>query len=691
MKIHNRRGGLTKGNERMSIKKRLLILAVTVIAIVILIAFTGYNASRKLLVRQIEDLSRATTQLADAEATAFLKGRENLLLSALGVVENIWQSRDFDPEPMLNAMEFWGQKGEALQINGVFLVTKDGHYLDSTGWIPPADYIPREQQWYLDTIKNDKLTYSEPYVDAAFTGGTVLTLAAPVKNKSGLSMGIIAIDIDIAELNKFVVSRRINGQGYGMILDANGLVVSHPDEKIAMKLTLTTPSPTVPQELANIARAMVRGEEGHGTYQAEDGLHEVFYASLGQGWSIGVVVPVAELLAPATSLAMIQGGIGAVAIVILGSMLYFVYRSVIRPVTRLRSVMSAVRDGDMTQRIALSGRDEISDVANVVDGVVEEQRDFLITLREQAVDINDNTEKLDDAFRNARDMAKMISDNTRDLARIAEKNSDAIQNVSAGIQEMSAAATGAANAASQVSEEAEDLRRNAEESEGMVKRNTEKVGDMARAFESVTDIVKDLDSKASNINNIVSTITGIADQTNLLALNAAIEAARAGEAGRGFAVVAEEVRKLAEDSSTAANRIGELAGDIVRETATAVTSASNGVSLASATRNETEETQQRLSDVILSISKIVDQIQNVAATSEEQSASLAEMSSAVERVTRGADENKEKSEEIAIKVDSITDSIGRVAGTAESLREMASSNNKHIARYKLDGKNALSA
>ena len=64
--------------------------------------------------------------------------------------------------------------------------------------------------------------------------------------------------------------------------------------------------------------------------------------------------------------------------------------------------------------------------------------------------------------------------------------------------------------------------------------------------------IRALGARSEQIGGIVETITGIAEQTNLLALNAAIEAARAGEQGRGFAVVAEEVRKLAEESQSAA-------------------------------------------------------------------------------------------------------------------------------------------
>ena len=72
---------------------------------------------------------------------------------------------------------------------------------------------------------------------------------------------------------------------------------------------------------------------------------------------------------------------------------------------------------------------------------------------------------------------------------------------------------------------------------------------------SSAKVVAKLGERSKEIGQIVNTISGIAGQTNLLALNAAIEAARAGEQGRGFAVVAEEVRKLAEQSEMAPNKL----------------------------------------------------------------------------------------------------------------------------------------
>ncbi len=162
---------------------------------------------------------------------------------------------------------------------------------------------------------------------------------------------------------------------------------------------------------------------------------------------------------------------------------------------------------------------------------------------------------------------------------------------------------------------------------------------------SLVEAMGSLSQRSETIGGIVDTITGIADQTNLLALNAAIEAARAGEHGRGFAVVAEEVRKLAEESQSAAKTIAGLVKEIQGETAHVVEIVEDGAKrtdesarVVGTARDAFITIGENVGDMTARIEQILSATSEVAAVAEQASAATEEVSASTEQTTASTQE-----------------------------------------------------
>jgi len=172
--------------------------------------------------------------------------------------------------------------------------------------------------------------------------------------------------------------------------------------------------------------------------------------------------------------------------------------------------------------------------------------------------------------------AGMLSGHAGRVVEGSSSQQAAAESMVLAIEQMTSGVSAVAEHASHTAVNAQSARELSVKGAEIVESASAEIEQIARSVEQSARVISALGERSEAISGIVKVIREIADQTNLLALNAAIEAARAGEQGRGFAVVADEVRKLAERTSTATTEIGTMISAIQQETRTAIASIDAG-------------------------------------------------------------------------------------------------------------------
>ncbi|MEW5722359.1 MAG: methyl-accepting chemotaxis protein [Thermodesulfobacteriota bacterium] len=343
----------------------------------------------------------------------------------------------------------------------------------------------------------------------------------------------------------------------------------------------------------------------------------------------------------------------AVALLILGVV---IYRSVTRPITAAVAMLKDIAEGegDLTARLKVGGRDEVSQLAQWFNTFVAGLQEVVKRVSADVQSLSSSSKQLssvsDEMAFQASEMSKRsneaaeassrtsrkiesmavaaqevssqvaavsrasdeVSKSMQQISAATSSVSDHLNTVAAGAEQMSTSVSSVATAIEEMYASLNEVARNAGRGAGLT-------SEAAQRAELTSGIVNSLGHSAKEIGEVVDLIRGIAAQTNLLALNATIEAAGAGEAGKGFAVVANEVKELAKQTSGATNDIRAKVESIQANTANAVTAIRGIV------------------EFITSINEIVHTIatavEEQTATTNEIAKNIAEVASAAEAVS----------------------------------------------------------
>jgi methyl-accepting chemotaxis protein len=281
----------------------------------------------------------------------------------------------------------------------------------------------------------------------------------------------------------------------------------------------------------------------------------------------------------------------------------------------LSNTAGLIASGDFTSRVELKTDDEFEALGDAVNNMVEK---LGASLQQVQTAVNESTVAV-----------MQIATTAQEQERMATQQSVAMSEISQTIQELNSASQNTASQAESVSFKSQESAEIARRGRADVETNVSMMLALRDRFRQTSDRIAHLSEQIAQIGTITRTVADFAAQTNLLALNAAVEAARAGEQGRGFAVVAAEIRKLADQSKTATERIDALTREVQRASDESVMAMIEGSRNVDENATHAAQTGQAIAEIIETLQHTVDSMQEIALAAKQQSHGIEQVTQSI--------------------------------------------------------------
>ena len=315
----------------------------------------------------------------------------------------------------------------------------------------------------------------------------------------------------------------------------------------------------------------------------------------------------------------------AVGLLLLGIAGYLLIRSIEEPMRRAINHFDHIAQNILTDEIDISRQDEAGQLMNRLAIMQVHLKVMLDELRLNALAVGRESERL------RGEMHKVV-DHSRE-------QHDRVQSVATAAEEFTHTVAEVADSAGRASDTAASSRALVSESASSIAGSMGATERVVTAVEASSGSIDSLNQAIQKIGDISNSIKEIADQTNLLALNAAIEAARAGEQGRGFAVVADEVRKLAERTSSSTTDITRTVDEFRAITEQAVGAMNRATSDVEDGIGKMRSSVDGLDRITHSSNEVASMAEHIAAAAKEQAAASADVAANVAAVSTLIDKN----------------------------------------------------
>ncbi|PBY49871.1 chemotaxis protein [Pseudomonas aeruginosa] len=511
--------------------------------------------------------------------------------------------------------------------------------------------------WYTCPKESGQPCVLDPYFDKVGERQLLMTSIAFPLELDGKVIGVMGLDINLSNLQ--ALSEQGNrelydGVGQVGILSPAGLFAGNSRDAGLLGKNLAKADP---QHAGELLQLLAAGKSR--LFNENDDLKVLQPLQPIPGakpWGVLLEVPKSALLGPALALerqlddmrregTWVELGLGLGAAVLGLLVLWLSARGVTRPILgvahMLRDIASG--EGDLTQRLPHTGRDELGELAGWFNRFLDKLQPII---RDVKVSVRD--------ARSTADQSAAISSQT---SAGMQQQFREIDQVATASHEMTATAQDVARSAAQAADAARGADQATRDGLALIDRTTQSIDSLAANLTSAMGQVEQLASSSEEIGSVLEVIRAIAEQTNLLALNAAIEAARAGDAGRGFAVVADEVRNLARRTQDSVEQIRGVIEGLQQGTRDVVDAMHGSHRQAQGSVEQVDEAVAALQRIGEAVTVINDMNLQIASAAEEQSSVAEEINrnvAAIRDVTESLSSQAEESAQVSQSLNRLT-------------------------------------
>ena len=379
-----------------------------------------------------------------------------------------------------------------------------------------------------------------------------------------------------------------------------------------------------------------------------------------------------------------QALLTTIVIVLIAIILSLVFGFIIaqlisKPLQKVVTMVEKISNGDLTQTTDINRKDEVGILANSMNAMVVNLRSMMQGVLHTSEQVAASSEELTASAEETSRATEEITNAIQGIAEGAETSTASLEDSSTGLEEVSLGIQNIAESANAISESGSLATSQAQAGGEFVNQTVQQIKAISTSVNESGEAIKSLDKRSQEIGEITKVITDIANQTNLLALNAAIEAARAGEHGKGFAVVADEVRKLAEQSQHSSTQISELIKEIQNDMSLSNDSinqvkldVNEGLSIVGKTEESFKIILDSLGTVSLQIDDMAATAQQISASSQEVSANVMSSTSLSRDATINRQGSPEPTEEQLASMEEISAASNNLSNMSMKLQDLVS-------------------